>query len=157
MQLTIVNFNSIAKCHWKASKTSDGCRSLQTDNPWTFSSRISELKTQPCLWAIKSHILVYFVFFLQELLISCQTCLLFSSSSRGFHPPTERNISKHYLIESRIDLHWGWAFWQNCRPGFNLKKRHILFINFCFGFHFARIFPLLEVFLDFPLPPPSLF
>ena len=37
------------------------------------------------------------------LLISSWTCLLFSSSTWGFTPSTERNISKHYFIDSVLE------------------------------------------------------
>ena len=47
-------------------------------------------------------VLIYFVI-LQELFISLWTCLLFSSSSKGFTPSTERNISKHYFIDSVLE------------------------------------------------------
>ena len=46
--------------------------------------------------------LIYFVF-LQELLISPWTCLLCSSSTWGFTPSTERNMSKHYFIDSVLE------------------------------------------------------
>ena len=46
--------------------------------------------------------LIYFVS-LQESLISPWTCLLLSSSTLGFTPSTERNISKHYLIDSVLE------------------------------------------------------
>ena len=46
--------------------------------------------------------LIYFVF-LQELFISLWTCLLFSSSNKGFTSSTAKNLSKHYFIDSVLE------------------------------------------------------